>query len=94
MRGVAEKDLGTFHHSLGDDHLHIRRRHRFGGPMVNGQPADHASGNLKAFQRLDEQRNIAAAARCLPAVKLTQGHGRNLITKNPPAKRSFHAAVF
>jgi hypothetical protein len=25
---------------------------------------------------------------------LTQGHGRNLITKNPPAKRSFHAAVF
>ena len=42
--------------------------------MVDRQAADHAPRDFTAFQRFDEQRNVAAAARCLPVVKLPYGH--------------------
>lgn len=43
--------------------------------MVDRQSADHAPRDFAAFQRGDEQRNIAAAARRLPVIELLLSHG-------------------
>jgi hypothetical protein len=67
---------GFFNSFSGDDYVHIRRGHRFARPMVDGQTANHAPRHFQAFQRFDEQRNIAAAARCLPVIELPHGHAK------------------
>jgi len=38
-------------------------------------------------------RNIAAAARCLPIVKLPHGHGRNLNSEDLPGKLRFSFVI-
>ena len=71
-----------------DDQIQVRRGHRFRRPMVDRQPADHAPRDFEAFERGDQQRNIAAACR-LPVIKLPQGHAAKLNTASPTRKRSF-----
>jgi hypothetical protein len=53
--------------------------------MVDGQPANHAPSDFSALQRGDQPRNIIAAARRLPVIKLPHRHGDRL---NPPSRRA------